>query len=65
MMLKSHAKFDEKLTCGLENDRWNFVHFHQNTFTCQNWYFHRILLSKVENTRANNLIIYRGYVQLH
>ena len=55
MMLKSHAKFDEKLTCGLENDMRNLAHFHQNTWTCQNCYFHGILLSEVENTRANNL----------
>ena len=54
MILKSHAKFDEKLTCGLENDM-NLAHFHQNIWTCQNCYFHRILLSEVENTRANNL----------
>ena len=55
MILKSHAKFDEKLTCGLENDMRNLAHFHQNTWTCQNCYFHGILLSEVENTRANNL----------
>ena len=54
MILKSHAKFDEKLTCGLENDM-NLAHFHQNIWTCQNCYFHGILLSEVENTRANNL----------
>ena len=27
MTLKSHAKFEEKLTCGLENDEANF---HEN-----------------------------------
>ena len=31
MTLKSHAKFEEKLTCGLENDMRNLANFHQNT----------------------------------
>ena len=52
MKLKSHAKFEEKLTCGLENDMRNLANFHQNTWKCQNWYFHGILLSKVENAWA-------------
>ena len=49
MTLKSHAKFEEKLTCGLENDMRNLANFHQNTWKCQNWYFHGIFLFKVEN----------------
>ena len=49
MTLKSHAKFEEKLTCGLENDMRNLANFHQKTWKCQNWYFHGILLPKVEN----------------
>ena len=49
MTLKSHVKFEGKLTCGLENDMSNLANFHQNTLKCQNWYFHGILLSKVEN----------------
>ena len=52
MTLKSHAKFEEKLTCGLENDMRNLANFHQNTWKCKNWYFHGILLSKVENVWA-------------
>ena len=40
MRLKSHPKFEEKLICGLENDR-NFPNFHQNTCKCQNWGFWR------------------------
>ena len=28
---KSHAKFEEKLTCGQENDMSNLANFHQNT----------------------------------
>ena len=49
MTLKSYAKFEEKLTCGLENNMRNLTNFHQNTGKCQNWYFPEILLFKVEN----------------
>ena len=31
MKLKSDAKFEEKLTCGLENDMRNLANFHQST----------------------------------
>ena len=31
MTLKSDAKFQEKLTCGLENDMSNTSNFHQST----------------------------------
>ena len=30
MTLESHAKFEEKLTCGLENDMMNLANFDQN-----------------------------------
>ena len=63
MTLKSHVKFEEKLTCGLENDMSNLANFHQNTLKCQNWYFHGILLSKIENAWATNL--QRSYNQWH
>ena len=36
MTWKSDVKFEEKLTCGLENDMWNFANFHQSTRKCQN-----------------------------
>ena len=51
MTLKSGAKFEEKLTCGLENDTRTFTraNFHQSTRKSQNWDFDGILLSKVEN----------------
>ena len=55
MILKTHAKFEEKLACSLENDTRNLANFHQNIGKCQNWYFHGIILSKVENTWAKNL----------
>ena len=31
MTLKGDAKFEEKLTCGLENDMRNMVNFYQST----------------------------------
>ena len=49
MTLKSHAKFEEKLTCGLENDMRNLANFHQSTQKSQNQDFDEILLFKVEN----------------
>ena len=57
MTLKSHAKVEEKLTSSLENNMRILANFYQNTWKCQNWYFHGILLSKVENAWAK---IYRG-----
>ena len=50
MTLKSDAKYEEKLTCGLKDDMRNLANFHQKTFKCQNWDFDGILLSNVENT---------------
>ena len=32
----SNAKYEEKLTCGLENDMRNLANFHQVTRKCQN-----------------------------
>ena len=52
MALKSNAKFEEKLTCGLENDMRNLANFHQSTRKCQNWDFDGVLLPKVENVSA-------------
>ena len=49
MMLESDAKFEEKVTCGLENDMKNLANFHQSTQKYQNWDFDWVLLSKVEN----------------
>ena len=48
MTLKSDAKFEEKLTCGLENDMSNLANFYQCSRKSQNWDFDRPL-SKVEN----------------
>ena len=48
-MLESDAKFEEKVTCGLENDMKNLVTFHQSTQKFQNWDFYWVLLSKLEN----------------
>ena len=63
MTLKTHAKFEEKLTCGSENNMRHLANFHQNTWKCQNWYFHGILLSNVDNVWAENL--QRSYVSWH
>ena len=49
MTLKSDAKFEEKLTCGLENDMKNLANFHQSSQKYQNWNSDGILLFKVEN----------------
>ena len=49
MKRKSDAKFEEKLTCGLENDMRNMTNFHQSTSKSQNWDSDGILLSKVKN----------------
>ena len=49
MTLKGDAKFEEKLSCCLENGMRNFAHFHQSTRKCQNWNFDKIFLAKVEN----------------
>ena len=48
MTLKSDAKFEEKLTCDLENDS-NLANFYQSTQKSQNWNFDGILLLKKEN----------------
>ena len=49
MILKSDAKFEEKLTSGLKNDMTYVANFHQSTRKSQNWDFDGILLSKVDN----------------
>ena len=41
--LKSDAKFEEKLTCGLENATRNMANFHQSNWKSQNWDFDGIL----------------------
>ena len=49
MTLKSDAKFEEKLTRGLNNDMRNLAKVHQTNRKSQNWTFDGILLSKVED----------------
>ena len=49
MTLESDVQFEEKLTCGLENDIRNLANFHQSTRKSQNWDFYWVLLSKPEN----------------
>ena len=38
MTLNSDAKFEEKLTCGLENEMTNMANFHQGNCKSQNWH---------------------------
>ena len=49
MTLETDAKFNKKVTCGLENDMRNLANFYQRTLKSQNWEFYWVLLSKVEN----------------
>ena len=49
---ESDAKFEKKMTFGLEKNMSNFSNFYQSTWKSQNWGFHEVLLSKVENARA-------------
>ena len=37
MTLKSNRKFEEKMTCGFENDIKNLANFYQSTLKSQNW----------------------------
>ena len=46
------AKFEEKLSCCLQNDVKNLANFHQSTGKCQNWNFDGFILFKVENVWA-------------
>ena len=43
MALKSDAKFEEKLTCGLENNRRNLANFYKSNQKSQNWDFDGVL----------------------
>ena len=55
MTLESDAKFEEKLTCCLENDIRNLAKFHQSTRKsqdCLKKVFYWVLLYKVENARV-------------
>ena len=42
MTLECDAKFEEKLTCDLENEMRNLANVHQSTPNSQNWDFHWI-----------------------
>ena len=59
MALNIDATFEGKLTCAFKNDMRNLANFDQNTWKCQNWYFHGILLFKVE---MHELKIYSGVI---
>ena len=48
MAKDSNAKFEEKMTCGLENNIKDLANFHQSIWESQNWAFYEVLSSKVE-----------------
>ena len=43
MAMKSDAKFEKKLTYGLENELSNMANFHQSAWKSQNWEFDGLL----------------------
>ena len=49
MTMKSNAKFKEKLTRGLKNDKRNLVSFYASSRKSENFHFDGILLSKAYN----------------
>ena len=49
MTLTRDAKFEGKLTCGLENDMRILANFTRALEKSQNWEFDGIFLSKTEN----------------
>ena len=49
MTLKSNAKFKEKLTRSLKNDKRNLVSFYASSRKSENFHFDGILLSKAYN----------------
>ena len=57
MTLKSDTKFEEKLTCGLENGMRNLANFYKSTQKSQKWDSHEILQPK---QKMYDLKIYRG-----
>ena len=40
---EEYSEFEEKLTCGLENDMRNLTNLYQSTQKSRNWYFDGIL----------------------
>ena len=58
MTLESDAKFEEKVTCGLENDMRNLGNFHQSTFESLN--IGNFIGSFYPKKKLYELKIYRG-----
>ena len=48
MKLKRHTKFEEKLTCGLENDMRNLANFHRTLGSVKIW----ALMGSLKNYRG-------------
>ena len=62
MTLKSHAKFEEKLTFGLENDMRDLVNFYQNNFTLESVKSGTLMGSFCPKQKIHELKICRGVV---
>ena len=58
MTLESDAKFEEKLTCGLENDMRNLANFHQSMF--ESLKIGTLMGSFYPKQKMYDLKIYRG-----
>ena len=61
MTMKSDAKFEEKLTCCLENDMRNLANFHQSTESVK---IGTLMGSFWPKQKINDLKIYRGVMCL-
>ena len=58
MTLESDAKFEEKLTCGLENNMRNLANFHQSMF--ESLKIGTLMGSFYPKQKMYELKIYRG-----
>ena len=61
MTLESDTKFEEKVTCGLENDMRNLANFHQSTFESLN--IGNFIGSFYPKQKLYELKIYRGVLR--
>ena len=55
LILKSNAKFEEKMNCGFKNDMKNLVDSHPRTQNSENLLFERLFSSKECNVSTKKL----------
>ena len=60
MMLESDEKFEEKVTCGLENDMKSLANFHQST---QSFKIVTFIGSFYQKQKMYELKIYEGVIR--